>query len=70
MQQSSTLSAKFDCPVTRLKFSLLATAHDYKTGLHRCSAATAAAAASANAFDNKFRQGGVLSSIYDIALDQ
>ena len=33
MQQSSILSAKFDCPVVRQSISLLATAHDCKTGL-------------------------------------
>ena len=29
---ASRLSAKFDCPVARQKFSLLATAHDCETG--------------------------------------
>ena len=31
MEQSSILSAKFDCPVARKNFSLLATAHDCET---------------------------------------
>ena len=30
---ASRLSAKFDCPVARHNFSLLATAHDWETGL-------------------------------------
>ena len=34
MEQSSILSAKFDCPVARLNFSLLATAHDCETGIY------------------------------------
>ena len=33
MEQSSTLSAKIDCLVARQNISLLATAHDCKTGL-------------------------------------
>ena len=33
MEQSSILSAKFDCPMFRQSISLLATAHDCKTGL-------------------------------------
>ena len=33
MEQSSILSAKFDCPVARQNVSLLATAHDCETGL-------------------------------------
>ena len=33
MEQSSVLSAKFDCTVARQNFLLLASAHDYKTGL-------------------------------------
>ena len=33
---ASCLIAKFDCPVARQKFSLLATAHDCETGLHQC----------------------------------
>ena len=33
MEQSSTLSAKFDCPVARQNFSLGTTAHDCDTGL-------------------------------------
>ena len=33
MEQSSILSAKFDCPVARYNISLLATAHDCETGL-------------------------------------
>ena len=33
MEQSSILSAKFDCPVARQNCSLFATAHDCKTGL-------------------------------------
>ena len=32
MEQSFILFAKFDCPVARQKFSLLATAHDCETG--------------------------------------
>ena len=31
MEQSSILSAKFDCPVAHQNVSLLATAHDYQT---------------------------------------
>ena len=30
---ASSLSAKFDCPVARHKFPLLATVHDFETGL-------------------------------------
>ena len=33
MDQSPILSAKFDCPVAHQNASLLATAHDCKTGL-------------------------------------
>ena len=33
MEQSSILSAKFDCPVARQNLSLLATAHDCETDL-------------------------------------
>ena len=33
VEQSSILSAKFDCPVARQNFSLLATAHDWATGI-------------------------------------
>ena len=33
MEQSSILSAKFDCPVACKYFSLLDTAHDYESGL-------------------------------------
>ena len=33
VEQSSILSAKFDCPVARQNVSLLATAHDCETGL-------------------------------------
>ena len=33
MEQSSILSAKFDCPVVCQNFSLLATGHDCNTGL-------------------------------------
>ena len=33
MEQSSILSAKFDCPVARQTFSLLATVHDCETGI-------------------------------------
>ena len=33
IEQSSILSAKFDCPVARQDFSLFATAHDCETGL-------------------------------------
>ena len=33
MEQPSILSAKFDCPVARQNFSLLATAHDCEIGL-------------------------------------
>ena len=32
MEQSSILSAKFDCPVARQNISLLASAHDCETG--------------------------------------
>ena len=32
MEQSSLLSAKFDCPVVRQNISFLATAHDGETG--------------------------------------
>ena len=32
MEQSSILSAKFDCPVARQNISFLATAHDCETG--------------------------------------
>ena len=34
MEQSSILSAKFDCVLARQKFLLLATAHDCQTGLY------------------------------------
>ena len=34
MEQSSILSAKFDCPVACQKFLLLASAHDRETGLY------------------------------------
>ena len=33
VEQSSILSARFDCPVARQNFSLVATAHDCETGL-------------------------------------
>ena len=33
MEQSSFLSAKFDCPVARQNFSLLATVHDCEIAL-------------------------------------
>ena len=33
MEQSSFLSAEFDCPVARQNYSLLATAHDCEPGL-------------------------------------
>ena len=33
VEQFSILSAKFDCPVTHQKFSLLATVHDCETSL-------------------------------------
>ena len=36
MEQSSILSAKFDCPVARQDFSLLPTAHDCETGPFSC----------------------------------
>ena len=40
MEQSSILSAKFDCPVAHQNVSLLATVHDCETGLWipRCPA--------------------------------
>ena len=34
VKQSSILSDKFDCPVARQKFSLLATAHECETGFY------------------------------------
>ena len=37
MKQSSILSAKFDCPVARQKFSLLTTAHDCEKDVFRMS---------------------------------
>ena len=37
MEQSSILSAKFDCPVAHQNCSLLATAHDRETDLEAAS---------------------------------
>ena len=42
MEQSSILSAKFDCPVARQNISFLATAHDCETGLFKIAATTRA----------------------------
>ena len=41
MEQSSILFAKFDCPGYHQKFSLLATAHDWETGLLKRAMAAA-----------------------------
>ena len=41
MEQSSILSAMFDCPVAHQSISLLATVHDCETGLVKPLLATA-----------------------------
>ena len=37
MEQSSFLSAKFDCPIAHQNLSLLVTVYDYQIGLYNCA---------------------------------